>query len=78
MVFKKEMLWKNKLYFDQEEMLKNGLILHAYRFLDMPIPMATTFTILCNIIQNTTPEDNSQKIHQLYFFLMGMSRTFFE
>ena len=34
------MLWKNKLYFDHEEMLKKCLILHVYRLLDMPIPMA--------------------------------------
>ena len=34
------MLWKNELCFDQEEMLKMGLILHAFEFLDMLIPMA--------------------------------------
>ena len=37
---KKEMLWKNKLYFGKEENGQNGLIVHAYRFLDMPNPMA--------------------------------------
>ena len=31
---------KNKLCFDQEGMLKNGLILHSYSFLDVLIPMA--------------------------------------
>ena len=42
----------------------------------------TTFGICCNITQNTTPEENSQKmfifLHQLYFYLMGRSRIFLE
>ena len=40
----------------------------------------TTLRIFCNITQNTTPVENSQKcsifLHQLHFFLMGRSRTF--
>ena len=41
-----------------------------------------TFGIFCNITQNTTPEENSQKMFHIssliVLFLMGMSRTFLD
>ena len=109
MVSKYEMLWKNKLHFDQEEMLKwlealglqvfgcadsNGMYmyrLYIQMFLSYGLYICniletthhrTTFGIFCNITQNTTHKENSQKMFHtsslIVIFLMGRSRTFLE